>query len=323
MALQRILQNELYTGTRTFGKRASGRHAMVVDGAAGYVPHGADNKGRDVVRIAAYPRIIDDELFAAVQARLADARRRGYRKPGTISRNGAVAYAVAPLAGLCRCGLCGSVLWSCHQKPYHYMTCKRARDEGPLSCAARNMGADEILRRVLAVLSDSLLAGDTVARLVELAGEAEDEARAAWQASIDAGRRAVEACEQKLATARLRLADAPEDLLEDYQNVVRELKQQREAALDALAALRADPPVAEEGDAELLTRWLESCRCLCNNALESEPATQNAILRELIEVVRVWPAVKVIRGKQTVGRVEVVLPEWLSRVLAATAGPGC
>ena len=50
--------------------------------------------------------------------------------------------------------------------------------------------------------------------------------------------------------------------------------------------------------------------------------TLNAILRERIAEVRVSPPEKLIKGQKTVGRIEVLLPDWLSRVLASKAGSG-
>src|SRR5262249_10639184 len=150
---------------------------------------------------------------------------------------------------------------SARQGPYPYLCCSRKREDGASSCPGSiYVRGDVVLTRVLATLADQLLQGDTVARLVELAGEAEDEARTAWQKQQDQADKALASIDTRLSTARRRLGSAPDDLLEEYQCLVRELKEQRAAAVADLERLRVEEPAAEEGDAELLTRWLTLCR---------------------------------------------------------------
>jgi hypothetical protein len=321
--MQKILAKEIYTRTRVFGGRTSGRHAHLVDGQAvimgceedGSEPSGAEqeSRGPDVVRIAAYPAIVDVELFQAVQMRLTTGKQRSHKKNVPIK----------PLSGLCRCGVCGSPMYSSQAGPYPYLVCRRKNESGVEDCLqSRYVRGEEVRRRVMALLSEKLLAGDTVAELVRLAGQAEDEARSRYEANVNSARRAVEMCDARLAAARRRMAEAPDDLLEDYQKAVRELKEEKATAEADLARLRTEQPLAQEGDAELLTRWLESCRNLCQGSAPADGAEHNAILRELVAEIRVFPPAKYIKGKQTVGRVEVVLPDWLSRVLNTTAGNG-
>ena len=137
---------------------------------------------------------------------------------------------------------------------------------------------------------------------------------------MNAAQRTLEALDAKLATARRRLADAPDGLLEEYQRLVLELKEEHGDAEAELASLRAGQPVAEEGDQALLTRWLQTCRHVCAADDTADGEELNAVLRELITEVVVWPARGAARGKPTVGKIEVVLPDWLSRVLSNTAG---
>jgi hypothetical protein len=319
----KLLQKEIYTGTREFGRRTRGRHARLADGEAIIMGNGEDAaqtdengavapEARDVVRIALYPVIINPELFAQVQQRIATGRQRSQKKANPIT----------PLSGLCRCGACGAPMRSARQGPYPYLCCKRRSEEGKEACPSSGYArGEETLRRVLATLAEQLLAGDAVSRLVALAGEAEDMARARWEADVAAAGRALDLCEVRLTTARQRLAEVPDDLLEQMQLLVREMKQKRDGALAEVQRLQAEPPVALEGDADLLSRWLASCRSLCDG-VPSQAPEQNAILRELIEEVHVFPPARLIKGKKTVGRVEVVLPEWLSRVLSTTVGSG-
>src|SRR5262249_26386615 len=101
---------------------------------------------------------------------------------------------------------------------YPYLCCARKREDGSASCPGSiYVRGDVVLQRVLATLADQLLEGDTVTRLVKLAGEAEDEARTAWQKELDQAEKALDSIDTRLATARRRLASSPDDLLEEYQ----------------------------------------------------------------------------------------------------------
>lgn len=313
--IYRILARDLYAGTRVFGKVATGQHARLEDGQAVVRADGERDTGSgDVIRLTGWPAIVSTELFAAVGVRLRAGRSNG-RKKG---------YPIAPLAELCRCGACGGKMHCGRQDVYQYVRCARHdehKSHCPVSVRAR---ADVVLRRVLTTLARQLLRGDTVARLAALAGQAEDDARATWEANVAAAERSLSACEARLATARRRLAEADDDLLDDYQRVVRELKEDRAALEAELSRLRGEQVLAEEGDAELLGRWVEQCRGLCKGGELPEGPHVNGILRELVEEVRVSPPASPFRGGRgtggRVGKIEVVLPEWLSRVLSTTAG---
>jgi DNA invertase Pin-like site-specific DNA recombinase len=222
--VQRILEKEIYTGTRVFGGRTKSEKVKLVDGEAVIVgqeddEQPADSKengtqppeGHDVVKIACCPAIIDQELFLAVQAKLREGKYRT-RKKNSVPM---------ALTGLCRCGACGSRMGVNR----HYQRCTRKDEVDGKGCPRSNYHrSDEILRRVLTRLADDLLAGDTVARLAELAGTAQDEARQQHEASLNTARKALDACEARLATARRRLAEAPDDLVEEVQRLIRELR---------------------------------------------------------------------------------------------------
>jgi hypothetical protein len=175
---------------------------------------------------------------------------------------------------------------------------------------------DVILERVLSTLAEHLLAEDAVAKLITLAGEAEDEAEKAHEQAEASAVKALEACDARLARARRRLAECEDDLLEDFKATVRDLKEKRAACEAELARLRVEAPRGEEGDAERLTAWLESCKAVCG-ALAGSPGKQNAVLRKLLKEVLVFPPDNPGKG-QTVGKIELVLPEWVSRVVDGT-----
>lgn len=311
-----ILRREIYTGVRDFGKHASGKHARLQDGKPAELgPDGkpADPSASGVVRLAGVaPQMVSPELFARVQQRLNHPPTDGRKK-------GVVPWA---LAGLARCGVCGGTLHSRHQPNLPYLICKNASEYG--TCTQhRCLRAPEIIGRVLALLAERLLDGDAVARLVELAGQAEDDARQQWEASVNAAESTLARVDARLTTARRRLSNAADDLLEDYERVVRDLKAERAAVEAELTRLRGEQPLApEEGDAALLTRWLERCRDACSRPREAYTTGMNALMRELVDHVIIWPASLAGYGRPTVGRIEVSLPPWLSNVLALMAGHG-
>jgi hypothetical protein len=334
--VSKLLRRELYIGIRKFGETTAGRHARLQDGVATLLTEGLEVKG-DVVRLSGYPAILtapdgspDVETFAAVGARLATGRRRSQQK----------GKALLPLSGLCRCGACGLPLGEPGEPMYcttmhgaPYLTCKNRKQRRYDLCpSSRYVRGDVVLRRVLALLAERFLEGDAVARLVELAGKAEGEAKTRWEADQAAAQRALEAADKRLTTARRRMADeADEDILEEYRILLRELKEEKAAAEAELARLRGEQPRAEEGDGEMLERWLEMCRGACTGAAlaEEDGPTANAVLKKLVACVVVHPprrtadGPKRLRGERSVGRVEVVLPEWISGLLATTARLGC
>lgn len=317
-----ILRHEIYVGVKVFGKDTRGKHARLRDGAAVILGEGEKDVRGDAIRITGYPAIIDPETFAAVQERLAAGTRRSQKKGNQIQ----------PLSGLCHCGACGAEMYcvSGDRGGRGHVVCKNRKLQHYDRCpGTRFVRSREVIERVLAVLAERLLEGDVVANLVRLAGEAEDEARAAREAAERSARRSLDAAERKLATARRRLAEAPDDLLEEYQRLVRELKEEKVAAEAELSRLRAEQPPAGEGDADLFGRWLAACRDACRGAsLEgADPPTQNAILKVLVARVVIHPPPanddrrRWYKGRQTAGRIEVELPEWLNVLLAGTARP--
>jgi hypothetical protein len=303
-----MLRNEIYAGVKTFGKATSGRHARLIDGVAAVLSDGERPAG-DVIRINAYPALLTPEEWARLQQRLDGGRRRSHRK-------GAVTH---PLSGLCRCGACGAPMY-CNVKHGHgYLVCRNRNEADfgacPTSIHAR---ADEVLRRVLDVLRREF-SGDAAARLVELAGKAEGDARAEGERSVELAGKALDGCNDRLATARRRWASAPDDLVEDCERVLRELKDEKAGLEKELADLRHEQPAPEAGGLELLERWLATCAAAC-----ATRQADNAILKELVASVTVHPPTpepgrKRFKGAATVGKVDVDLPEELCLVLATTA----
>ena len=327
--VEEMLQRRLYTGVKPFGERTSGRHARLLDGAAAILPEGGGAVKGDVILITGYPVIVEPDVFARVQARLATGRSRAHKKGNSI----------LPLSGLCRCGACGSAMHCADKHGHGYVICKNRKEADYEACPTSNHSrADEVLRRVLAKLGEELLEGDAVARLVELAGQAEEEAKVTWQADVEAARRSLEAVEKKLATARRRMAEEEDDeLQQEYRTTVLELKQEKAEAEAEAARLRIERPAPEAGGAERLRAWLQLCRDVCQPGGTGgmDGPKLNTTLKELVAGVIVYPPRRKSEdaprrpsktgrrrtpsGARTVGRVEVELPDWLCPLLAATA----
>lgn len=300
-----VLRNTIYTGRMSFGLTPQGKHARLQDGAA--VELLDDDQAGDVVQIAAYPRIVSDDLFRDVQRRLENASEDSRHKDTRRSA----------LSGLCRCGTCGASMTSTMaSRKYVYLHCTGRRDQGQAPCRLSHRRRDEALRRVLSLLSQRLLAGDTVANLIALAGAATDEAREEWQRSLDHARDALERCDTSLAKARRRLATADDDMVSEYQQIIRELKEERETLEGQLRQTRGQEPAPEGADVERLTRWLETCRVVCKDGVEMDGEALNDLLRELIAEVRLYPPKERKRNGPSIGRVEIDLPDWLASLIS-------
>jgi len=307
-----LLKNEIYTGVRPFGARSRGKHAALSDGHATELLD--DDQGRDVVKLRAYPRLIDDHLFLAVRARFVTAPGRSRRKDRPPSA----------LAGLCRCGICGHVLKGSSSGGRPYFRCAGGdgvKDVGACRAAYRNR--DELTRRVLAVLADDLLEGDAAATLVRKAAEVADEERRRWRASARRAADALSACDEHLAKARRRLAVADDDMIEEYQLVIRELKEERAGLEAQVRESAAAEPVEGEDDVRRVERWLENCRAAVAYGADADGARLNALLADLVCEVKVFPPPVKKAGGATVGRIEVILPGWLSRALSHPGNDGC
>lgn len=307
--ISRLLRNRIYTGTMEWGKRGHGRHASLKDGHAAVHDAGCDHADAGAVLISGYPRLVDDDTFMRVQERLSEGGQLSRRKDARPSA----------LSGLLRCGHCGKKMsGTADRYNGRYYRCQNEQCRPNL-----HVKIEEADRRVLALLAERLLNGDTMANLVALAGRAEGEARQVWEKQVAATKQAMESNSQRIEKARRRLLDADDDMRAEYEGALRELRAEQEQLAARLREAAASEPLPGEGESVRLERWLKACQSACQAGAEDDPAQLSQWLRLLLDKVTVYrPAQRRVRGV-TVGVVELTLPEWLSRhvsVLGTTAG---
>jgi Site-specific recombinases, DNA invertase Pin homologs len=125
--IQRILQNEAYTGVNVFGKYETVKvHSLtdLHDRRKKLVQRDKSEWERSVIGRTHEP-IIDQEMFRAAQEiRL---QRGGGRRGGVRNRKNV-------FAGLIFCGLCGASMVSLKSKEYRYLVCSRRRRQGDAGC---------------------------------------------------------------------------------------------------------------------------------------------------------------------------------------------
>jgi len=193
-----VLCNELYRGVIVFNRRR-------------YVKDPETGRRRGILRPesewlrtdAPDLRIVDDALWARVQARRMRFAFTGADEPGAAMKR-----ATRPrrlMSGLLRCGICGGAMTIATQDRYG---CSATRERGEAACANRQrVKAGEVDTRVVAGLKRYLLSPDVIAN-----------AARAWQAETRRLHReavqAVAKIDREIAELRRR-ADRVIDLLID------------------------------------------------------------------------------------------------------------
>jgi hypothetical protein len=309
--LNKLLRKEMYAGVRAFGTGARGKHVGLRDGTAEV--RGESALVADVVKLPGYPALIERALFNRVQERLSSGKGRGKR----------LACRTLPLSGLARCGVClqrmGGSEWAGHA----YYRCSASSRESGRGCSPQfSIRQADALARVLRVVGEQLLHGDTVARLAELAAGAGDEARAVWERERKASADALDVVTKRLAKQRERLDTADDDIRSEYEaSILRLRAEQERLTAEVRRVVVAEPATVADG-AERLETWLQGCRTAVEQGASLDPKALNALLLELIEEVRFHPPAERNKSRLGIGEVEVVLPEWLSSVVGGAESVG-
>jgi DNA invertase Pin-like site-specific DNA recombinase len=301
-----LLHQELYVGTRVFNRRRFRKHPET--GRRTGVLNPPDQWLRKPVPEL---RILDDALWARVQARNADlsalpAHRA--RRPKRL------------LSGLLKCGPCGHGMTLKHDRHNRarYLCVKR-RESGPSTCAnGRTPAAEAVERRVIEGLQRHLLSPDAVARAVrvyqaelqtdqadvarELAraerdlAEVERRLRRAWEAFEDGG------LDTAALTGRINELHARKGELEQTVAAARRKS-------DEAVAYRIHPRAAE--------RWRDLVAQLTEVLAEPDAEEVRDALRGLIEEVRFMPG-------QAAGEFDLEVVGRISALLGVTEqGRGC
>lgn len=276
-----ILRNEIYRGIRVWGA-----NTMVKDRRTGKRRTLSGKPAGEVVRSAVPElRIVDDTLWARVQARLTAqaigpaGENRGVRRPKTL------------LGGLIRCGECGGVMT--RGGSGDHLRCAIRASQGPGSCSnTRTPSYGDIESRVLASVQANLLHPDVVAAAVaEYQAAMAGERRAALQHQAAAAR---ELAEVKRRLARL-IAEVEEGM--PWKAVADRHAEltDRQALIEAqISAAAGDANLVQiyPGAAGMFRKMIQDLHDALDHAGDRTSAESREGIRGLVSAVRYFPREK-------------------------------
>ena len=153
-SLHDILRNRRYIGTCILGKNT--RRA---DGTRNN--HRPDHEGMTIVENGC-PAIIDKELFAKVQAKMDENRRRGGR---------ASARHTYLLSGMVFCEKCGAAMSGCNVTSrgteWRYYRCSTKSNHGEGKCPNKFIRGDKLENFILGRLEDTIMNIGTLSKLAD------------------------------------------------------------------------------------------------------------------------------------------------------------
>lgn len=219
-------------------------------------------------------RIVSDELWRAVRARMERGRHNGgLRGRGPNPRT--------LFSGLLRCGLCSGPMIAVSARAYG---CLARKDRGPSVCAGTSVPRSELDDRLLSVVREELVSPEALA-----------EAQAAIKASLSERRRTMAS---KIREHRERLAELDGEiqrLVDAIATVglspavatrLRAAESERETLRHAAAA---SPDLDPTSEANVDRMFAQYRRLVANlqHALEHDRDRARALLQELIGTVRI------------------------------------
>jgi DNA invertase Pin-like site-specific DNA recombinase len=316
--VRELLLNQTYAGTRIFGRRPRGKHAMMTakGQAAPTATSGETDAPGVLVLRDAVPAIIGPELFARVQALLTGGRRRGYHK----------ADQPLPLSGLGKCGTCGGPLHAAVQRKgkrpsWHRLICANRHRYGREACPDGSTGFshDDVLKTIMQLLAETLLEDGAAERMTRLAEERAGESERQTQANRDALLRRLADLDASLSRSQVRLVQVAEDMVGDVEAGIRRLRQQRAEAQAELDRQQEEQTVRSEMDPKRFRLFWERCRdaYAIFQRGPSYPPSLRPLLVELLDGFTVHFR-RDKKGQSTPDRVDVELPKWLT-LLACNA----
>jgi len=158
--LYKILTNEAYTGTLTWGRTSK--------------------RNLEPVRVEnAWPAIVDRETFVAVQGKL-----NGRAPARSNPRRVASRYL---LSGLARCGYCGKALVGQEAKGgrFNYYVCGTLLKKGAGSCEAHYLNSRKFEQIVVDKIKEHILTEENLRELVRLVNEDVDSAAVNYRDGLD------------------------------------------------------------------------------------------------------------------------------------------
>ncbi|MDP2917686.1 MAG: recombinase family protein [Dehalococcoidia bacterium] len=258
--LYKILTNEAYTGTLTWGRTSK--------------------RNLEPVRVEnAWPAIVDRETFAAIQGKLS-----GRAPARSNPRRLASRYL---LSGLAKCGYCGKALVGQEAKGgrFNYYVCGTLLKKGAGSCQARYLNSRKFEEIVVDKIKEHILTEENLRELVRLVNEDMDSAVVNYREELDNVSDGITSLNNRLE----KLYDALETGkigLDDLAPRIQQLRHRQEQFQSRkweLEALLSDRRV-ELADLETVTRCVDDLR---NLLAESSLTEKKAFVRSFVREVKV------------------------------------
>jgi len=259
-AVKRLLKIELYTGDFVWGVQKTGKYHHATDEPV-FIPGN-------------HPSIVDRRTFDAVQQRRL--RQRGRCTP---KRDGGAFV----LSGLARCEACGCAMYGTTLDGWNYLVCSGYLGKGKKFCSRNSVREDVVLDHVIGAIEHEYLNPQTIHRLrKELHRQVQSKSK-----TIDAKplKKRLAQVDKRLDTARRNMALAAPDLRPEYEQVFRELKQQRRrltAEIEAASVPQHRRLAEQDQNVDRAVELFSQLRTACQKA---NPVTLREFLRTTVEKV--------------------------------------
>jgi DNA invertase Pin-like site-specific DNA recombinase len=279
-AVLNVLNNVKYTGAASWGRQAPGKRHRQHQGGVRPVAHGERRYGRNkvedcVIVPGKHEPIIDQQLFAAVQARLRGGRRAAGKPPGACGS--------FVLSKLLVCGSCQSLMVGfTGPGGVRKYCCGGYTAYGRDHCAKNTVHEKPLVGLLVRKLKETFLDPANLAALRAEAARAERELRGPNNVGRLKARLAT--LERQIADGPARLLELPSDRLPGVVELLRRLERERDQARADLGAL-ANLSAAD--DLEQVIREMEEVLWGLEHAVTAEdfPALRAVLRRMLSKVV--------------------------------------
>ena len=310
--IREILRNEVYCGDFIWAKRRIGKYRRVAGTtvkkreleltSGGNWAAKRNVREEWIVVKDAHPALVDREMFARVQEKLA---KRKLRTTSHKKTNGDRYL----LTGIVRCGHCGAKMYGTRgtrrkngtEYVYDKYICSTYHTRGKTECHHHAVDQGLLMEFVVRSLRETLLNGQ---EKDELKAEIRKELA---KKSTPAGPGEVEALKRKLAEHNQRVEKWTENVLDAAPDVkdllsakLSNLRKERDRLADELATLqRATGKQSKASDLEAdVERIVGQLWTLADDLKRGKPARLREVLHRMLESIDLWFD-HVPRGKQT------------------------
>jgi DNA invertase Pin-like site-specific DNA recombinase len=281
--LRGILRNRKYVGDTLWNTGHDGKYSEFRDGLVSTSDQRtkrrtANDQGDWVVVPDTHEPLVSRELFEAVQARLAENKKRT-----SPTRPDQGAYL---LSGLLVCGHCGWRMIGCSWGGKRYYKCGRYHQEGKRGCHSHIVREEPFLNAIARKLQADLRAPGRMGLLRERAREQAQAKGQAESAHVKRLRKRAADLAAQIDQGLERMALIDADLLADYAAKVRGWKQERERVLRELESASRSPGGP---NVEGLLRDVEALATDLRDAFRrADPRKVRAVLQQMLVKVELW-----------------------------------